>query len=620
MYPNSASQSSCGGETPNNQPQVHQNTGNTRLTIKGYANNEIRLILSTSSLNRKTAGDKAIERKNQHKAELLKLVEQCKGWLQQLILGNEPELWFPVSGSGITTARIHKDICEIDYRNYAEFSAEFSKKNKENSVSPSEYERQISAIINEWKAKNHKYPIPVEFTLIVKEVHKQWDQTITLDTEWLADEPDSPHSSFYRAKPCSEIVQVPTSRIGRLPGTAIKVTWHKYTISKAECERVLAAATAALDIKNVLQEITKLGCDNPQRSFTTVARHKLLEAGAVTDKLAGLNAAVITLTLPGSTLASVRALAAYSGWIVNSLFQIIRDYRKRTKKKVEYFFVWELQMKRASKNLAPALHIHICLAAPANEVPIDRLLKLGYKMKDKWFSLLKEMATTKAVKRFGKKEGNLPGIDMFSRANQHGKIKSWLNHPDEWRWDIQQVRKSVAAYFAKYAGKNGAPANKNQFEKYAKAGNKCYSPSRWWGVSGGIRELIKANRFEYTIDMANLDCTGTLEGIRGELELQPVVKAYGTSWQVLESKYKEAIIDGKKCYCKKGLIKGELEPVMLASQGDNPTRILIQGHTEIYYFEPERFQEVWEFWREQKGLIEDLAGKIRKSVNSNLRL
>ncbi len=120
MYPNPASQSS-GSIVYAKQPQVHQNTGNTRLTIKGYANNEIRLILSTSSLNRKTAGDKAIERKNQHKAELLKLVEQCKDWLQQLILGNEPEIWFPVSGSGITTERIHKDICEIDYRNYAEF-------------------------------------------------------------------------------------------------------------------------------------------------------------------------------------------------------------------------------------------------------------------------------------------------------------------------------------------------------------------------------------------------------------------------------------------------------------------------------------------------------------------
>jgi hypothetical protein len=388
----------------------------------------------------------------------------------------------------------------------------------------------------------------------------------------------------------------------------------------AECERVLAAAANALDIIIRLQEITELGCDNPQRSFGKRGRHTLLESGAVADRLAGLNAVCVTLTLPGSTQESIRALAAYSSWITNSLFQVLRDWRKKYKRKIEYFYVWELQKRGA-------LHLHICLAADSEQETLERLQTLGLKMKNKWFNLLREMATTKAVKRFGKKEGKLPGVDMFARnrviQGKHNQtVQTWRNKPDKWQWDVTPIKKSVAAYFSKYAGKgNAAPVDKKGFEKYSiKAGRRCYVPSRWWGVSKALMQAIKANRFEYVVEMSGLQSSSILDAIHQQLALSPITKAYGYNWQVLEPKYKELVMDGKKCYGKRGIIKGELEPVMLAIQGSNPTCVLIQGITEIYYFEPTQWLENWEYWKGEKGLLYALTGKNEREVQSSLQV
>ncbi len=607
MYPKSYLKSTPDGlkSLVSSDWQPSLNNGLSRLKVSGYANNEIRLQLSTTPQSRKQYGDKIEVRKLERRAKLLKQIEIIRKWQSELMLGKNPEIWLPQSGSGIVTSRIHNDICEIDITEYAKFC-------ETNNVSPDEYERCIKIIIQKWRNENYKYPIPIDFTPVVKEARKKWDKNLYPDTQYLSDEPNSPNI-YYRAKPCFKQVTIPVSRIKELPGTSIKVTWVKHTISMAECERVLVAVTAALDIRNGLQEILPLGSDNPQRSFTRQARHTLLEAGAVTDKLAGKNAVLLTLTLPGSTPESLRAIAAYSSWILNNLMQPIRDWRKKFKKQIEYFYVWEWQKRGA-------LHIHICLAASPDEETIEQLINLAHKQKDLWYWLLKRMATTEPVKRFGKKEGNLPGIDMFARANQNGRIKSWRERPDKWEWDIQQVRKSVAAYFVKYAGKNAAPSNKKGFDEYAKSGKKCYNPGRWSGKSKGIQQAIKTNRFTYEIEMANLQSSGTLEAVRQEMLLQSLVRSYSYPWQVVESKYKEAIIGGKKWYCKKGIVKGELELVKLASQGDNPSRVLIQGHTEIYYFEPESFPEIWQFWREQKDLLIALSGKPERNVNSRLQM
>ena len=599
--------------------------GLSTLKISGYANNEIRLQLSTTPQSQKKQGDRAQAKKAEDRAKKLNRIEILRKWLAELVLGREPEIWIPQGGTGMYEARIYEDICEIDNRVYQQV---FEK----TKISPSEFESKIKTLIAEWMSENFSHLAGIEFTPVVKEVLKKWDKRITVDTEWIELDRDS-KNLFYRAKPCFEEVTIPVSRVRKLPGTSIKVTWHKYTISKADCEKALKDATAALDITNRLQGMVELGTDNPQRGFTKRARHTLLEAGAITDKLAGKNAICVTLTLPGSTQESIRALAAYTSWFTNNLMQPIRDWRVKFDKKIEYFYVWEPQKRGA-------LHIHICLMANPNQESLENLMKLGHKVKDSWYWLLKEMATTKPVKRFGKKGGVLPGIDMFARANARGKIKSWKNRPDKWEWDIQEVKKSVAAYFSKYAGKNAAPSSKKQFTR----GSKVYCPSRWWGKSKGINEAIKANRFEYYVSVPNLQSSSLLEAVRQELELLPIVKAYSYPWQVLEHKYQETTIDGQKWYCKKGIVRGELEPVkpvklmvplsiqlimaliikgelllvMLSRQEFNPSRILIQGHTEIYYFEPESFAEIWQFWKEQKGLLYDLSHKTVKQVESKL--
>jgi hypothetical protein len=217
------------------------NTGLSRLKISGYANNELRLQLSTTPQSQKKLGDKAETRHIEHRAKLLSQIEFIRKCQAELVAGKEPEIWIPQGGAGITTSRIDKDICEIDNRIYAEA---FNK----TGVAPSRFDTQVRAAVAAWQAKNFSYPIPIEFTPVTKQVFKKWDKTITLNTEWIDSDPGETNL-FYRAVPCCDRIELPDSRVSKLPGTSIKVAWHKHTISMAECERVLAAAANALDLK-----------------------------------------------------------------------------------------------------------------------------------------------------------------------------------------------------------------------------------------------------------------------------------------------------------------------------------------------------------------------------------
>jgi len=165
MYPISASQSSsflaC-----YNQSQVLQNVGSTRLTIKGYANNELRLQLSTAPQSRKKYSDKADTRKLERRAKLLKQLETVRQWKSQLILDKEPEIWMPQGGTGMSATRIYKDIVEVDNRVYAKAFDKFG-------VTPSQFEVKVSLAIKDWEKENFDYPIPINLEPVVKRVFKK---------------------------------------------------------------------------------------------------------------------------------------------------------------------------------------------------------------------------------------------------------------------------------------------------------------------------------------------------------------------------------------------------------------------------------------------------------------
>lgn len=316
-----------------------------------------------------------------------------------------------------------------------------------------------------------------------------------------------------------------------------------------------------------------IGQDNRKTSFTRRARHTLLEAGQVIQNLCpsdvpseyAANARAITLTLPGSTPEVIQALAAYSSWILNNLLQTVRDCEKP----IYNFGVWELQNRGA-------LHAHICIAAKPEDASMEFLEQLGNAIIDRWFQLLKVMASTRKISRGGK-TGRLPGLDMFARSEtavkSRGGPDSWRDYPEKWRADNLPIKKNVAAYFSKYASKNASSGNK------LKVFNS-YCPSRWWFCSSTIRAEIKKWRFDYTVPY-NPD--------ESESELEQVLKAFPSSSQY---SYSFRITQDNPN----------------ALEGDEPSRInVVNGLVYVYYWTPENFPEIWELFRDMKPIFAEVG-------------
>lgn len=198
---------------------------------------------------------------------------------------------------------------------------------------------------------------------------------------------------------------------------------------------------------------------NRPKSFTNAAGQKLRECGAAIDQICGQpqNCYTVTLTLPANTEASFTALAAYSGDAINLLFQPIRrDYPNEC----YWFFVWEYQKRGA-------LHIHLCVYHPDLGVT-KTIAQLLY---DRWYVVL-ELIQEKSC------------TDMFVRRD--GKT---YTSKEKYHRYIQPVRRSLGAYFSKYAGKK---QSKNDF--YCQK----YPVSRFWGSSQNLKDLVKTLSFDFT--------------------------------------------------------------------------------------------------------------------------
>lgn len=219
------------------------------------------------------------------------------------------------------------------------------------------------------------------------------------------------------------------------------------------------------------------GQPQKEKTFGWSAGQKILEGGAIIDRFCGAeNSHMLTLTLPGNTPVAMDALARWSGWIVNRILQVVR--RKHTvENPIYWFFVWEHQKRGA-------LHMHFCLGW---RVPPEIRELLGKEIIQKFYRCLHEI---------GAKES----IDLFARKGFSG---SWKDQEDKWQWDCQQVTKSVAHYFAKYAKKN-AEYTRNNGDKQDKNGRKqCFArssssshkrgnyPTRYWGSSKTIKVWTK---------------------------------------------------------------------------------------------------------------------------------
>jgi hypothetical protein len=217
---------------------------------------------------------------------------------------------------------------------------------------------------------------------------------------------------------------------------------------------------SSLDIIGKSQRKQKTCKLNRPKSFTNAAGQKLRECGAAIDHVAGDPALTraITLTLPADHDAAFIAIAAYSGYIINRLFQPIR---RNYAKECLWFFVWEYQKRGA-------LHLHIALYHPCALTGET----LGEEMVENWLRILADV-------------GTLSQTDMFCRAD----MKTYTPR-EKYQNQNQPMRRSLGAYFSKYAGK--------QESKQSKHCQK-YPVSRFWGCCYPLKDLIKTLSLDYTL-------------------------------------------------------------------------------------------------------------------------
>lgn len=249
-----------------------------------------------------------------------------------------------------------------------------------------------------------------------------------------------------------------------------------------------------LDIISKNQQVRKTercwGKPQTLKRFTLNAKQKILEAGAVVDRDCGKEASFeLTLTIPGGGYEVFQVVSQWSGWIVNRQTQIIRRLEAKGYK-IYWFYVWEHQKRGA-------LHQHWCISIP--DSPTDAYF-LAKQIRAKWFELLQELSAK-------------TGVDLFKKK---GSFWSWKNTPEVWQSSISQVRKSVAAYFSKYASKNAQTSRYNEKLRQTRQdkhpeGTKnsrehpiyTLCPSRYWGSGSLVKNRCKQLRVTVEFDISS---------------------------------------------------------------------------------------------------------------------
>lgn len=185
-------------------------------------------------------------------------------------------------------------------------------------------------------------------------------------------------------------------------------------------------------------------------SFSLDARRKLLRAGGALARYdsSPVHCVFLTGTLPGGLHSAFRVMADQSARIVHRLKKWLA---KRYSAHNFSFYCWELQKRGA-------LHLHYLVYVPDD----DARKRILSEFRDFWIDLLKSLSDE-------------TGVDLFERANG-GTHRGDTQYVQAY---AQECYKSVAAYMAKYIGKQ---AGKYSLE---------YAPKRWSGVSRPLGALIE---------------------------------------------------------------------------------------------------------------------------------
>jgi hypothetical protein len=208
---------------------------------------------------------------------------------------------------------------------------------------------------------------------------------------------------------------------------------------------------AAIDSQESPQKVG-YGALGRETAFSALARRTLLRAGGALQKAQPVNECLfLTMTLPGSTAASFRALAEWSGYAVQHLKNWI-GWRVKSNLSL---YVWEWQKRGA-------LHLHYVVHVPC---PNARQY-IQENLQAQWIRILDAIVCNSGVDVYSKGAG-------FTHANDKSVVQT----------RAEVCKYSVAGYLSKYLGKNSRSTNVPSKFKFV--------PSRWYGVSRPLHALIE---------------------------------------------------------------------------------------------------------------------------------
>lgn len=197
------------------------------------------------------------------------------------------------------------------------------------------------------------------------------------------------------------------------------------------------------------------------QKFSIYGRRQIVRAGGALQRLIGHDKCLfLTLTHPGSTKVSMKAIADYSGMIVR-LFQAWISRHIPNKLSI---YTWEWQRRGA-------LHLHMVLGCPDKE----KGEWLRSHLQEEWIRILDRVSEESGVDVYRKNEGF-----------------SWTSDKSVVKVDAQWCEKDVAGYLSKYVSK----ATKNNH--FLKASHFC--PSRWYGVSRPLLSALREMTFSFALD------------------------------------------------------------------------------------------------------------------------
>lgn len=218
-----------------------------------------------------------------------------------------------------------------------------------------------------------------------------------------------------------------------------------------------------LDISCDFTKTLKPGYGGSPRKteFGLRAKRTLQRVGGVFDRMFSPSECVfLTGTLPGSGEDAMKAIADWSGYIVKCVKDWIKYYVG-----TEYsFHCWEFQRRGA-------LHLHYCVAindCGSRESVIERF-------KLEWIRILESVSEKS-------------GIDLFRKKG----FGSWRGNKKVVQAYAQRVRKSVAAYLAKYCSKEHDTSLATNY------------PSRWWGCSRAALHALERMTLTLELDSVSI--------------------------------------------------------------------------------------------------------------------